>query len=100
MWQYISVLAMFSLALPAQTFNYKIKLDKVTNLPEAKYATDPMRNLFKTYPTFNDSLDTFEFSSIVFVEEPEFASYMQTHNYNVIFFSYEALKPARREGEK
>ncbi|MEO6304328.1 MAG: hypothetical protein ABIP51_14275 [Bacteroidia bacterium] len=97
MWNYLIAFIMLSCVLSAQTFRYKIKLQNVTNLPEAKYATDPMRSLFETYPTFNDSLAIFDFSSSVFIEESYLINYMQDKNYDVTFFSYEALKPKERE---
>lgn len=47
----------------SQDFTYKIKIQNISNLSEAKMITDHLRNLFKCYPTFNDSLDTFIFTS-------------------------------------
>lgn len=91
---------MLSSLLHGQNFSYKIKLQNVNTLPEAKYATDPLRDLFKTYPIFNDSLDMFDFISSEFSNETDLIIYMNSKNYTVIFFSYEALKPKERGGNK
>ena len=91
---------LFILISYGQTFNYKIRLQNVTTLPDAKYATDPMRDLFQTYPTFNDSIDHFEFISSILVNETDFIAYMNTKNYTTTFFSYEALKPKGRGEQK
>jgi hypothetical protein len=67
-------------------FNYKIQLLGVNDNVTAKMATDHLRDLFKTYPTFNDSLDVFEFISTVRIDPGDFSDYITGKGYTVLYF--------------
>ncbi len=86
-----------SLLSISQSYNYKIKLDGVADPASAKYATDPIRELFKVYPTFNDSTDFFEFNSNVQVGLFEFGDYISAYGYSMIFFYREELLAKEEE---
>ena len=53
----------------SQDYHYKFKLDNVSNLGDAKMATNELRHLFDVFPTFNDSTDYFDFISGSTVEQ-------------------------------
>ncbi len=91
------LLIMISLSTFAQKYEYKIKLEDVTNMGEAKMATDYLRDLFKTYPTFNDSTDCFEFKADLSVNQTNFESIMNDEGYIVLFFEKKGLIGIKEE---
>lgn len=68
------------------TYRYKFKLNAVTNLAEAKNITDPLRFYFKTYPTFEDATDYFEFNSDVDVTLADLTTLLNGYSYTVTEF--------------
>jgi hypothetical protein len=68
----------------SQDFTYKIKIQGVTNIPEAKLITDPLRFKFKAFPIFNDSTDTFEFNSNVNITQIDLISILTQQGYTLI----------------
>jgi hypothetical protein len=76
------------LAMNAQSsVHYKFKLNAVTNLAEAKLITDPLRSHFKTYPTFVDATDDFEFDSYEDVTQAALSSLLNGYGYSIAEFS-------------
>ncbi len=76
------------LALNAQpSVHYKFKLNAVTNLAEAKMITDPLRNHFKTYPTFVDTTDYFEFNAYVDVTQTALSNLLSNYGYSIAEFN-------------
>jgi len=68
------------------SYHYKFKLSGVSNLGDAKMITDPLRNKFKTYPTFIDMTDYFEFDSQVDLTEVNLSGLLNPLNYTLIEF--------------
>lgn len=62
MKKFLLIFAILSSFLFAQT-KYTLKFEGIDNMADAKEITDPLRELFQTYPYFNDSIDTFIFIS-------------------------------------
>lgn len=76
------------LGLNAQpSFHYRFNLNAVTNLAEAKMITDPLRNHFKTYPTFVDATDDFEFDSYTDVSQSALSTLLSAYGYSIASFS-------------
>ncbi|MCH2234584.1 MAG: hypothetical protein MK078_10050 [Crocinitomicaceae bacterium] len=78
-------------------YNVYIKLAGVTDVHAAKYATDPIRYKYKTFPTFNDSTDQFEFVSIYNFPEEEISLLMSAEGYTLEFYECIII---RQEGEE
>lgn len=75
------------LGLYAQpSYHYKFKLNAVTNLAEAKMITDPLRQKFKTYPTFLDATDYFEFDADTDVTQVGLSDLLNSFNYALTEF--------------
>jgi hypothetical protein len=70
----------------SQTNSYKFKINNVTTLAEAKDITDPLRDKFKTYPTFKDATDHFEFESEVNMTQSGLISLLALYNYTLTEF--------------
>ena len=68
------------------TYHYKIKLNAVTNIAEAKNITDPLRYYFKTYPTFEDATDYFEFDSDADVTLADLTALLNGYSYTISEF--------------
>lgn len=70
-----------------QNYHYQFKIDNVTNLAEAKEATVLFREKFEVFPIFNDSTDTFDFTSTSIVDQSELQSLLTPQSYLIIEFS-------------
>lgn len=87
------ILFMFlGISVFSQEFKYKIKINSVNNIEEAKAITDPLRYMFKCYPTFNDSTDYFEFTSNIDVTKKEITLLLAKNGY--LIYSFEKSKKA------
>lgn len=88
---------LLSLAVNAQKYEYKIQVKDVTNLADAKMITDYLRDIFKTYPSFNDSTDCFEFKSELNINKQGFEYYMKDENKIVLIFERKNLQVIKEE---
>lgn len=82
MKRFLFVFILLSSFLFAQT-KYIFKIESVENMASAKEITDPLRELFQTYPYFNDSLDSFIFISF---EQVDGTQVQQIVPYQVTYF--------------
>lgn len=82
----LSFVLMISCLGWSQDYHYKFKLDQVTNLGEAKYATDVFRHLFEVFPTFDDSNDQFDFISVNVITQEELALVLNAEGYVILSF--------------
>jgi len=87
----------FSFLIQAQKFEYKIKIKEINNLPEANSITDYMKDIFKTYPIFNDSTDYFEFKSDMNINKRGFEYYMIDEGKILLFFTRTDLTALKEE---
>lgn len=71
----------------SQDYSYKFTIQGVDNLAKAKEIIDPLRNLFKCYPVFNDSLDVFEFGSTINVTQSTIMNLLTQNGYVIKKFS-------------
>jgi hypothetical protein len=76
-------------AQQAHTCSYSIALAEVGNAVSAKYATDPIRNIFNVFPAYNDSTNRFEFTAPVNIDSAFFSSALLTWNYHTVLFRKE-----------
>ena len=67
-------------------YHYQFKLDGVTTLGDAKYATDVFRHKFEVFPTFDDVNDRFDFISITYIDESELGAVLTPQGYVIIEF--------------
>lgn len=93
----VFILLIFSSLVKAQSYEYNFTLQGVDNLGSAKIVTDDLRGIFKTYPNFNDSTDSFIFMSEVFINNADFSSIMSSKGYSVLSFK---INEAIKEEEK
>lgn len=82
----ILILLLIAGIAKGQDFTYKLRLVNVTNIEEAKLVTDHLRNAFKTFPTFIDSTNTFQFNSNVNTTKIELVNYLNQYGYTISFF--------------
>lgn len=67
-------------------FSYTIGISGVTDFASAKEITDPLREEFKTFPTFNDSTDLFEFNSWVDIDSTELSQKLNQYGYSINYY--------------
>lgn len=82
-----TTLLFLSLSIFSQETGYRFKLQNVNDLASAKQITDPLRDLFKVYPIFVDSLDMFVFTSKVNLTKQEVKTMLDKYNYNISYFN-------------
>ncbi|MBK8926061.1 MAG: hypothetical protein IPM74_09165 [Crocinitomicaceae bacterium] len=70
-----------------QDYSYSFKIDGVVDLSTAKEITDPLRELFKTYPTFIVDTQKFDFISGYEYTEEDLSSYLIEYGYYLTEFS-------------
>jgi hypothetical protein len=85
---FTALLILMSIGLFAQNpyYSYKVKLQGVENIESSKVPGDYLNMIFKSVPTFSDSLNEFEFTSQIALVENGFKYLMQDDGYKVIFF--------------
>lgn len=94
------LMSFMSFSLMSQDFNYKFKIQDITNLATAKEITDPLRDKFKVYPAFKDSTDTFEFASKEDVKKNDIVILLAQYNYTLIDFKKSIRELIIKEEEK
>ena len=77
----------FTLNTYSQDFTYKIKINNVTNISEAKNITDPIRFKFKAFPEFNVKVSLISLNSNVNVTKDELTSLLSNYGYTILDFS-------------
>lgn len=82
-----TTLLFLSLSIFSQETVYRFKLQNVNDLASAKQITDPLRDLFKVYPIFVDSLDMFVFTSKINLTKQEVKTMLDKYNYNISYFN-------------
>lgn len=85
----------------SQDYHYKFSLNGVVDLATAKEITDPLREKFICYPSFNDSSDFFEFNSINEITLNDLQLYLLPYGYTILFFEMNVvLEPVEMEEKK
>lgn len=88
----IALIFICSLTSDAQIVrSYKIELNGVVSRAHAKGVTDFMRNLFSSYPFYNETTCAFVFNSSVNITEEEFKRKMLEVGYLVVSFNNETF---------
>ena len=88
---------LLSLVVNAQKYEYKIQIKDVSDLASAKMITDYLRDIFKAYPTFNDSSDCFEFKSEMNINKQGFEYYMKDESKVVLIFQRKNTEVIKEE---
>lgn len=85
---FLAICLLTGLNIFSQTdFSYKVEVLDVTTLASAKQITDPLRDKFKVFPIFNDSLDIFEINTQANVTKEEIRQILLSHGYTLVSFS-------------
>jgi hypothetical protein len=78
----------------SQTYTYKFSIKNVSNRGEAKAITDPLRDNFKTFPTFNPDTKYFEFTATEKVTEEKLNAILDQKGYRLLSYQRtEVIKP-------
>ena len=84
----------------SQDFTYKIKINNVNNIEQAKAITDPIRFKFNSFPVFNDSTDTFIFNSNVNITQNDLIILLSNYGYELNKFIKSMRPEIIKEEEK
>jgi hypothetical protein len=82
----------------SQTYSYKFNIKNITSRGEAKVITDPLRDNFKTFPTFNPETKYFEFMAIEKVTEEKLNAILDQNGYRLLSYQRtEVIKPENED---
>ena len=75
----------------SQDYHYKITIQDVDDVFSAKLATTVFRDLFESFPTFDDAIDTFDFVSLSNVNQTDLENKLILEGFVLLTFSKEII---------
>ena len=76
----------------SQDYHYKITIQDVDDIVSAKLATTVFRDLFESFPTFDDANDTFDFISLSNVNQSDLEGMLIPEGFILLTFSKELIE--------
>lgn len=73
-------------------YQYRIGIKDVTSNGSAKLVQDPLTDIFKTFPTYQENINTFIFESKEDVKQHELVTMLPTSYNNIIYFKRNPIK--------
>ncbi len=74
------------------TYQYRFIIKDVTSTESAKFIQEPLKDLFKTIPTYEKDLNTFVFESKENIKKEEIKNYLPYFYDQIIYFKRNEIK--------
>ena len=74
------------------SYQYRFSIKDITSIGSAKFIQEPLVDLFKTFPTYQECLNSFVFESKEDIQKEEVKKFLPNSYNEILFFKRSEIK--------